>query len=97
MITITLPPELERVVSERAEQKGTTAEIYVLDELRLRFLPHAATSPPTTVPQTTEDYWKDYIGCIDSSDVFPEGSNLSEDTGRKFAALLVEKHLNGKL
>ena len=39
MVTVTLTPELERVIVECAEQQGTTPELYVLDELRTRYLP----------------------------------------------------------
>jgi hypothetical protein len=39
MVTVTLTPDLEQVIIKRAEQEGTTPEIYLLDELRTRYLP----------------------------------------------------------
>ena len=47
--------------------------------------------------QTMTDFLKDFIGCVDSSAVYPEGSRLSENTGNTFAELMVEKHQQGKL
>jgi hypothetical protein len=44
VVTVTLTPDLERVIVECAEQQGTTPELYVLDELRTRYLP---TTPRT--------------------------------------------------
>lgn len=43
MITITLPPELEKIVTQRAHKQGTTPERIALDGLREKFLP---TSDP---------------------------------------------------
>ena len=42
------------------------------------------------------EYLGDLVGCIDSRDVFPEGSHLSEETG-KFAELMAEKRRQGRL
>lgn len=38
MVTITLPSELEKAVSEEAARAGTTAELLTLDVLQERFL-----------------------------------------------------------
>ena len=48
MVTITLPPELEKVVAEQAEQTGTTAELLALGALHDRFLARAPRQPPRT-------------------------------------------------
>ncbi len=96
MVTITLPSELEKAAAEEAAQKGTTVELLTLDVLHKHFL-----TPPTTkqLPEgaTLADALSDYIGAIDTSDKYPEGSTLSESTGRKFAQLMVEKRQRGKL
>jgi hypothetical protein len=97
MLTITLPPELEQAIEERAQEQGTTPELLVLGDLRERYLPERQPEPPVVEGQTMADFLKDFIGCIDSSEAYPEGSRLSEDTGRKFAALMVEKRRQGKL
>ena len=62
MITITLPPELERVVTERAEKQGTTPELYLLGELNEHYLSElpAATQEPTH--ETMADFFEGYAG-----------------------------------
>ena len=52
MVTITLSPELEKVVAAQAEQTGTTAELLALDALHDRFLaraPHASSTRKSIV------------------------------------------------
>lgn len=96
MATITLPPELERAMSEQAERQGTTLELLALDKLNALFLP----SPPvadTIEGETMADFLKDFIGCIDSREIVPGGANMSEYTGRKFGEILRKKHQEGKL
>jgi hypothetical protein len=44
-MTITLTPELERAVTTRANQQGTTPEMLALDVLREHFLPVAPEEP----------------------------------------------------
>lgn len=94
MITITLPPELERMVSEQAQQQGTTPELLVLEELRLRFSP---SPPPVSQEGTLADYLGDFIGSIHSSEVIPGGAQMSTQSGKKFAAGMVKKREEGKL
>jgi hypothetical protein len=91
LVTITLPPELERTITEQAQRNGTTPELFLLDDLWERFMTEKQPEPPVVEGQTMADFLKDYIGCVDSSETYPEGSRLSEDTGRKFAELMVEK------
>ena len=95
MITITLPPELERAVTERAQQQGTTPELVALDTLRQQLLP-VAPSPPVE-GQTLADFLGEFIGCIHSSERVPGGAQMSVDTGKKFAAGMVKKRQEGRL
>ena len=101
MITITLPPELESIVTERAQHQGTTPELFLLDDLLQRYAPTPLPEPNAeTKPvegETMADFLKEFIGCVDSSEKYPEGSHLSENTGRKFKELMLEKHRKGKL
>jgi len=96
MVTITLPSELEKAVTEEAAHKGTTAEMLTLDVLHERFL-----KPPSTklLPEgkSLADALGAYIGAINTHDKYPEGSTLSENTGRKFAQRLAEKRRQGEL
>ena len=96
MVTITLPLELEKAVTEEAAQKGTTAELLTLDVLQAHFL---QASSPKQMPDgaTLADALADYVGAINTQDKHPDGSTLSENTGREFAQLMVEKRKHGKL
>ena len=91
MVTITLPPELEQIVIQRAQQQGTTPELYLLAELRERYLPKAT---PDTTPQegSMADFFEGYAGTVNSREIVPEGAPLSQDTGRKFKELMLQKH-----
>lgn len=92
MVTITLPPELEKVVREQAARKGTTPEVYVLASLQGLYLPESPVGPVAEQEgETMADFFEGYSGTIDSREVIPGGAHLSKDTGRKFAQLMVEK------
>ena len=45
-MVITLPPQLEVVLSEQARRRGVAPEILALDALRERFLPAASSVEP---------------------------------------------------
>ena len=47
--------------------------------------------------ETMYDFLKDFIGCIDSSNIAPGGSDLSENTGKRFREILLRKYQSGKL
>jgi hypothetical protein len=96
MITITLPSELESAVNKEAAEKGTTAELLTLGALQERFLtPSTAVEVPKG--ETLADALADYIGSIDTSNKYPNGSTLSENTGRQFGELMAKKRAQGKL
>jgi hypothetical protein len=78
MVTITLPPELEKPITEEAQRKGTTPELVALDTLRKGFLPD---TPPPTPEGTLADFLGDFIGCLDSGEVVPAGARMSENIG----------------
>ncbi len=97
MINIILPPDLEQAVTHQAQRQGTSPELYLLNDLRQRYLAQESPAPPSQEAQSMAEYLGDFVGCIDSREVFPEGSHLSEDSGRKFAELLAEKRRQRKL
>lgn len=94
MLTITLPPELERTVTEQAQRQGTTPQLLVLDELRHRFAPAHSTPP---VGGNLADFLGEFVGCIHSGDQIPGGAQMSTVTGSKFAAGMVKKRQEGQL
>ena len=95
MVTITLPPELEEIVQKEAFQKGTTVELLTLDVLHQRFFKQSSQEAMHS-GGTLADALKDYIGAVNTSQKYPEGSTLSKNTGQKFAQQMVKKHQQGK-
>ena len=96
MVTIILEPELEQIVTEHARQLGTTPDILIQNDIRQKYLP-AHPLEISIEEQNMAEFLKDYVGCIDSSKIYPEGSHLSENTGRKFTELMVAKRKQGNL
>ncbi len=101
MLTITLPPELESVVTKQAQDKGVTPELFLLDDLLKRYVPVPLPEPSADAEpieeETMADFFADYIGAVNSSNVAPGGSDLSENAGRKFKELMAQKHREGKV
>jgi hypothetical protein len=95
-MTITLTPELERALTARANQQGTTPELLALDVLRERFLP-AAPEEPRVAEGTLADFLAEFIGAVHSGEHIPGGAGMSEDTGTKFASGLIRKRKAGRL
>lgn len=95
MQPVTLPPELEQAIEERAQEQGTTPELLVLDGLNRLFRPIAPPMPPAE-GMTAADFFAGYIGGLHSSEFVPGGDNLSEDSGRKFTEMLLRKHRGEK-
>jgi hypothetical protein len=98
---ITVPPDIERSLTARAGELGTTPELLALDSLREKFPPAETTrveaAPEEKEPQTLADFLRGYVGVLHSSELVPGGARLSQDTGKKFAAGLVKKRRAGRL
>jgi hypothetical protein len=96
-MNITLTPEIERALVEEARRLGTTPESLAIESLRERFVaPHSAKS--TEMPgETLADRLGDLIGILDSSEHIPGGARMSEDTGRQFAEILLDRRRQGRL
>ena len=90
-MAIVLSPELERAVTDRALQQGTTPELLIRSLLNENYL-NEPPVPTNEEGKSSAEMFAEYIGSIDSSDVFPEGSDLSQDTGRKFKELMLRKY-----
>lgn len=100
MVTITLPPELEKVVTERAKQQGTTPELWTLDRLQQSLQAEAVVEDaPTPVSEggSMLDFFEGYAGVLNSSEFIPGGAQMSQNTGRKFAEGMLKKKQEGKL
>jgi hypothetical protein len=95
-MVITLTPELEAALTERAHQQGSTPEQLALESLRAQFLP-AAEEGVIEPQETMADFLGNSIGVLNSGEHVPGGAQMPEDTGRKFADLLVEQRRQGRL
>ena len=98
---ITVPPDIERCLTARADQLGTTPELLALDSLREKFPPSEGEgvegAPEGREPQNLADFLRGYVGVLHSSELVPGGAGLSEETGKKFAAGLLKKRQAGRL
>ena len=92
---LSLPPEIESALTAAAQQKGTTPHLLALECLRDKFL--NGVQPTQYPPGSLAEYLGDYIGAFSSKDRFPEGSRMSEDTGKAFLEVLLEKRRKGHL
>jgi hypothetical protein len=101
-MVITLTPEIEKALHEIAEKQGTTVELVALKTLRERLF----TSKPQSVvpeserqqtPKTLADFLTGYTGVLDSSEFGKDGVQMSKNTGKKLADILLEKRRQGRL
>jgi len=92
---ITLTPEIETVLTQQALKAGKTPEQLALDLLDQR-LTELQTSQPEG-QATLLDFLAGHIGVVDSSEHILGGAQISEDTGKRFAALMVKKRQEGRL
>ncbi len=95
---IFVPPDLERVLAARAHQVGTTPELLALDSVRERFPTSEPEGDETNGNKQTVAHLLDgYVGVLHSSEHVPGGAAMSEATGEKFAAGLLDKCEAGRL
>ena len=102
-MTITLTPDIEQILSEQAQQQGLSPERLALQILkeRLAVAFNKRLSPNIVEPKRVNKknlmtFLAGRIGVLDSSEYIKGGAQMSEKTGQKFAAILLEKHRRGK-
>jgi hypothetical protein len=94
-MTITLTPEIERALTARANQQGTTPELLALHDLRELYADAAVPDP--FEGKSLADVLAGHIGTIRSSEhTGIEVSHLSTDK-ESFTEYLVEKRKQGRL
>lgn len=101
-MVITLTPEIETVLGKLAMKQGTTVELLALRKLRELLSVGETTSLRTKADkqdkaETLADLLAGYIGVFDSSEFVGGGAQMSSDTGRKFADILLGKRRPGRL
>jgi hypothetical protein len=89
---ITLTPEIENVLTQRANKIGTTPERLALEVLRQHLSEMRESEEQPSSQRTLAEFLGDQIGSIATGDYVPGGANLSEQTGQRFAAALLKKH-----
>jgi hypothetical protein len=94
MVTIVLPLDLEKTITEHAQQNGTTPELLVLATLHQEF---GTEVTPSANEGTLADFLGEYLGCLDSGEIVPGGACMSKNIGERFAEGMLEKHKAGKL
>jgi hypothetical protein len=90
MTTITLPPEVERLVVLEARRQGSTPELVAINALRRLFVPHSQSVQGPS-PRTLADLLSSDIRIVDGS-----AEPFSENCGEWFAEGLQEKQGRGK-
>ncbi len=101
-MVITLTSELEQALNELAKKQGMTIESLALKTLQ-EHLPIQNTRSAQEISrknqnaQTLADSLAGYVGVIDSGEIIEGGAQMSKNTGNKFADILLEKRLRGKL
>ena len=96
-MTITLTPEIERVLTARASRQGTTPEQMALHDLTELYAEAETDKPDPFEGKTLADVLAGHIGTIRSSEYTGiEVSHLSEDED-SFTDYLVEKRQQGRL
>ena len=96
-MNITLTPDIEQALSQRASRDGISPEELALDILRKQIAPKRAAVKPAAEGRTMYDVLKDHIGVISFGELSPDGTPLSENCGKKFADLMMTKYKQGKL
>jgi hypothetical protein len=96
---INVPPDIERALTTRANELGTTPEVLAVDSLRERFSAESdmAEKPAGKKAKTLADFLKGYVGVLHSAEKVRGGARMSENTGKKFADGLVQKRAAGRL
>lgn len=90
-LQVTLTPEVAAIVVREAARQGTSADAVVNDAIRERLAPDPDTADAAR-PKNLAEAIAPYIGAVNSG-----GANMSEDCGKKFTEILLQKRQQGKL
>lgn len=92
-MTITLTLEIESALAQHAQKIGSPPELLALKVLEEQLLVSREDmeEPPGANGQTLFDFLRGHLGVLSSSEHVPDGAQLSEKSGKKFAALMEQK------
>lgn len=88
---LSLPPNLERALTEAARRQQTTPERLALRKLHDAFAPPGAEDATSPNDNSLADFLGEHIGALRSSERIAGSTDLSERTGEKFAEHLASK------
>ncbi|MFQ5668469.1 MAG: hypothetical protein ACE5I7_18855 [Candidatus Binatia bacterium] len=97
---ISVPPDIERALTARAHELGTTPEVLAVDSLRERFSAESdmdREAAEKKKARTLADFLEGYVGVLHSGEKVLGGARMSENAGKKFADGLVQKREAGRL
>lgn len=94
---IIVTDDIERSLTEKASQQGTTPEMLAIDALRKQFVSPSNAEPDMAEAQNLAEFLGDYIGSISSGEHAPGGAQMSKDTGKKFTEGMLRKREEGRL
>jgi len=101
-MTIQLSPQLEAALVNEATRRGTTPEVLAAQLIESQ-LPAAESRPANQSGSAScgnelDAWWKDHLQEVERASADAKGpTNLSQNTGRRFAELLQEQRRQGRL
>ena len=96
-MVITLTPDLEQAIVEQARRQGISPEQIAIASLRKQFITTVRDERKVDAPGALFDFLVGYIGVLHSSQEIAGGAQLSNKTGKRFAAGMVKKREQRRL
>jgi hypothetical protein len=96
-MTIELSPHLETALENEAARRGTTPQSLAVQFIAAQ-LPNTASPNGALSDEDLIERWKEHFRAVEIASREAKGpTNLSQDTGRRFAELLQEQRRQGRL
>lgn len=98
-MTIDVTPAVERELTRRAREQGTTPDLLADAYLRKHMAVEEETDTPPVngAPRTLAERLRGYVGVLHSGEHVPGGAQMSERTGERFAKILRQRREEGRL
>jgi len=94
LMNITLTPDLDKALAEKARALGTTPEQLAIERLREIFTSNGETSSASG--SNLADFLGDSIGVLHSGEHVPQGAKMTEMSGEQFRSGLIQRHRQGQ-
>ena len=96
-MVIRLTSDIEKALIQHAQKKGTTPERLALESLREWFVSPGEDVHGEEDAATLADFLAEHIGALSTSEHVPGGAQMSQESGKRFAAGMVEKRRQERL